>query len=103
MGNENGNKLEYDVQQRARAGTKATFRGVVALYIIYLGYSVIRSAGDEASTMPPWLAWGGGILLIAAALGFGVYTWKRWRLDVEAARIREDAGIDTAGEDAPEQ
>ena len=99
---ENGNKLEYDVQQRARAGTKATFRGIVALYIIYLGYRLIRGAGDGTSTMPVWLAWVGGIVLIAAALGFGVYIWKRWRIDVEAARIREDDNENT-GEDAPEQ
>jgi len=98
MEENNQNKLEYNVQQRAKAGTTATFRGVVALYIIYLGYSVIRGAGSESSSMPVWLAWGGGIFLIAAALAFGYYTWKRWHIDVEAARIKEE----TTEEDAPE-
>ncbi len=102
MDNKNENKLEYDVQERARAGTRATLRAAVALYVIYLGYRLIRGAGDETSTMPVWLAWVAGIALIAAALGFGIYIWKRWKLDVEAARIREEPGED-AGDDTPEQ
>ena len=90
--------LEYDVQKRAKAGTSATFRGVVALYIIYLGYKVIQGAGDETSTMPPWLCWVGGIALIAAGLGCGYYAWRRWHIDVEAARIKNE----NTEEDTPE-
>ena len=29
-------QFEYDVQKRARAGTAATLRAVISLYIIYL-------------------------------------------------------------------
>ncbi len=36
MDNRNENKLEYDVQERARAGTRATLRAVVALSLIHI-------------------------------------------------------------------
>ena len=85
------NQLEYDVQKRARAGTKATLRGVVALYVAFMGYRLLRSARlAEESTMPIDLRWGFGLGMIAAALIFGVYIWKRWRADVEAARLPKD-------------
>ena len=87
MNDRDGSKLEYNVQERARAGTRATFRAVAALYILYLGYQLIRGTVDGSSTLPPWAGWSVGIFFIAAALGFGYYIWKRWRADVEAARI----------------
>ena len=91
--NENRNdKLEYDVQKRARAGTAATFRAVVAVYIIYLGYNLIKTTVDGSSTLPVWLGWAAGIFFIAAALGFGYYIWRRWHIDVEAARLPETPG-----------
>ena len=46
-------KLEYDIQKRARAGTAATFRAVVAGYIAYLGWKV---ATAEGGSMPPLAA-----------------------------------------------
>ena len=96
MENKNSQKLEYDVQKRAQAGVKATFRGVVAAYIIYLGYKVIRE---------PESVWqiAAGVFFIAAALGFGVYAWKRWRLDLEAARLPDAEESDEKNdEDEPE-
>ena len=103
--NEEKHQLEYDVQKRARAGTKATLRGVVALYVVFIGYRLIRSARlAEESTMPVGLRWGFGLGMIVAALIFGVYILKRWRVDVEAARLPKNgemagnaAGADDAG------
>ncbi len=77
----------YDVQKRARAGTSATLRAAVALYIIYLGFSIIRGVREGGTSMSPALGWSAGLVFIAAALAFGVYTWKRWRREVEAARL----------------
>ena len=82
-------KLEYDVQKRARASTAATARVAVSLYIIWLGYKIIRGALDGSNPMPPILAWTAGIFFIAAAIAFCYYTWRRWRADVEAARLPE--------------
>ncbi len=89
MDDNNGQKFEYDIQKRAKAGTTATFRGIVCAYIAWLGIRLIRGAADEGSTLPVWAGWLAGIAFIAAAAGFGFYIWKRWRLDVEAARLPE--------------
>ena len=89
-------KLEYDIQKRARAGTAATFRAVVAGYIAYLGWKI---ATAEGGSMPPLAARLIGCAFIVAAIAFGFYTWKRWRLDVEAARLPEDTQAQEEGED----
>ena len=96
MENRNGQKFEYDIQKRAQAGLKATFRGVVAAYIVYLGYQLIRDAAG---------AWqiAAGAVFIAAALAFGVYAFRRWRLDLEAARLPDEESVPVeADEDEPD-
>lgn len=94
-------KLEYDVQKRAKAGTAATARAAVAGYVIWLGVKIIRGVIAGDTTMPPALGWIAGIVFIAAALAFGVYIWKRWRQDVEAARLREDPETEDDGPEPP--
>ena len=90
-------KLEYNVQERARAGTKATFRAVVALYIAYLGYKLIREPAAGWSVAA-------GVVFILAALAFGYYIWKQWHIDVEKARLPEtDADSEQTDEEAPEE
>ena len=83
----NDQRFEYDIQKRARAGVRATLRGAVALYIIYLGYQLVRDAAG------PWQA-AAGVFFIVAALAFGLYALRRWRLDLEAARLPETAEAD---------
>lgn len=100
MDNKNDMKFEYDIQKRAQAGMKATFRGVVAVYIAYLGYKLIRDAAGF------WTV-AAGVFFIAAAIGFGVYTWKRWHIDLEAAHLPDaddepDDEEDTEEEDLEE-
>ncbi len=100
MNDEKQDRLEYDVQRRAKAGTSATLRAVVALYVIYMGCRLIRSAvTGEESTMSLGLRWGFGIGMIAFALGFGVYIWRRWRADVATARLPKE---ETERGDSPE-
>ena len=84
MDNGNGQKFEFDIQKRAQAGMKATFRALVAAYIIYLGYKIISGAAGF------WQS-AAGAVFIAAALAFGVYAWRRWRIDLEAARLPKEA------------
>ena len=91
-------KLEYDVQKRARAGTAATARAAVALYIIWLGYKIICGSLDGSNPMPPVVAWSAGIVFIAASIAFCFYIWKRWRADLEAARLP-----DTEESDLPKE
>ena len=85
--NDSEAKFEYDVQKRARAGTVATFRAAVMLYIAYLGWSVIKGVREGTTTMAPWIGWTAGLFFIAAAAVFCFCIWKRWRQDLEAARL----------------
>ncbi len=78
-----GQKLEYDVQKRAQAGLRATLRAAVAVYIIYLGYRLVSGESSGLQTAA-------GVFFIVAALAFGAYTWRRWRLDLEAARLPDE-------------
>lgn len=94
-------KLEYDVQKRAKAGTAATFRGVVAAYIAYLGYRLIKGADSTLFIVI-------GIFFILAAAASCFYIYKRWKIDLEAARLKpEDPAIeapDPSGDpDRPEE
>ena len=96
-------KLEYDVQKRARAGTAATARAAVALYVAWLGVKIIRGVKEGGTTVPPALGWTMGIVFIAAALGFCFYIWKRWRADLEAARLDQAQETKSAEEEPPEE
>ena len=82
-----GQRFEYDIQKRAKAGTSATFRAAAALYLVYLAYKLIRSSLDGSSPVPPVIGWLAGLIFIAVAVVFSVYTWKRYRADLEAARL----------------
>ena len=101
----NGEKLEYDVQKRAKAGMAATFRAVVAIYVMYIGSNLCRSTADGTSTLPDWAGWLSGIFFILVGLAFGVYAWNRYRIEKEAARLPdsdEETYEDNDGDDADE-
>ncbi len=73
--------------KRARAINSATLRACVSLYLIYLGYQVIRNGINGETTMSLPLCFLFGALLIAAAFGFGIYIINRYRTDLRNARI----------------
>jgi TRAP-type C4-dicarboxylate transport system permease small subunit len=79
--------FEYDIQKRARAGSSAVFRVVVAAYIIYLGWTVLRGVLNGTSPVPVWVAWLVAIVFTAGAGAFLFYTWKKYLRDREDARI----------------
>ena len=89
--------FEYDLQKRSRAVTAATLRAAVALYIVYLGWSIIKGVREGSTTMAPWLGWTAGLFFIAAALGFAFYAWRRFLREQEAARLPVSAAA--AGEE----
>lgn len=84
-------RFEYDVQKRARAGTAATLRAAVSVYLIYLGWTVIRGIRNGDSPVPIWVGGLAALVFAVAAIGFGVYAWKIYRRDLEAARLPERA------------
>lgn len=87
-------KRSYDTEKRSRADKAAVLRGVVAGYLVYLGYMI---ATNKNTDMSPVFAkvLGGAFILIA--LVFGFYVLKRWRSDVEGALLSdEEKAEDTA-------
>ena len=85
-------QFEYDIQKRAKAGTAATLRAVISVYIIYLGWTVLKGVRNGSSPVPFWVGWLVAIVFTAAAIAFGVYTWKTWHRDLEAARLPANDG-----------
>ena len=82
---EKGN--EYDMAKRTKAQNFAVLRTVVAAYLAWLGFSLIRDCVRGASTLSPAFAWTVGLVFIAAALAFAFYIWRQWKRELAAARL----------------
>ncbi len=91
---------EYDVQRRARAGTGATLRALVAGYLIYLAWQIVKGVRSGETNMPPALAYGAAIFFTLAAIAFVVYLIRRWRAEVEAARLPAAEPAENAEDEA---
>lgn len=83
---------------------RSSIRAAAALYLLYIGYSLIRDRSD--SSMPVWgsIAAGAAFVLIAAAIG--LYAWKQYKVDLKDAEVRpedlqEQSEQDEEGEDEP--
>ena len=80
----------------ARARNHGILRGVVAGYLVYLGGSTIYDLLRGTSSLAPALGWIVGPLFLIGGAAFGLYTWRRWKIDEKAAQAHsQDA-------DAPE-
>ncbi len=80
-------RLEYDVQMRARAGVAATLRALVTGYLLYTGWRIYKGSAGGSSSMPITTACIIALAFAAIAAAFGIYTFRQWRRDVEAARM----------------
>ena len=78
---------EYDAAKRTRANNLAVLRALVAAYLAWLGFSLIRDCVRGASTLSPAFAWTVGLVFIAAALAFGFYIRRQWKRELAAARL----------------
>ncbi len=81
------NRFEYDVQKRAKAGTAATLRAVISIYVMYLGWNVLKGVVNGNSPVPVWVGWLVAVVFTGAAVAFLIYTWKTYQRDKEAARL----------------
>ena len=79
--------FEYDTAKRAKANNLAALRALVAAYLAWLGFSLIRDCVRGASTLSPVFAWTVGLVFIAAALAFGFYIRRQWKRELAAARL----------------
>jgi TRAP-type C4-dicarboxylate transport system permease small subunit len=78
---------KYDEALRSKAIGTSAIRAVVAGYLVYLGYTLIRDWLRGGSTMSPWVAWGIGLLFCIGGAAFGLYTWKQYRAALKAAEL----------------
>ena len=88
---------------RNRESSFTGVRAVVAGYLVYLGFSLMRGTTDGGTAMPLQLKWFFSLLFIVAGLLFAVYTWRRWRRfssGQERSETDEDPG---SGEDEQAQ
>ena len=81
------NRVEYDVQRRARAGTSATLRALVAGYLVYLAWQIVKGVRSGETSMSPAVGYAAAACFLLAALVFAVYLIRRWKKEVEAARL----------------
>ena len=91
--------VEYDVQRRARAGTRATLRALVVGYLAYLAWQILKGVRSGESTMAPAVGYTAAAFFLLAAAAFAVYLIRHWRLEVEAARLPESDSKEDAAED----
>ena len=89
-----GERSDPNAPRKPGADSRAWLRAIVAGYLIYLGYSLIRDHLKGISSMAPWLSWACGLFFIAAGAAFGFYTWRSWRAAREAAQPSEEPGED---------
>ncbi|MDO4990709.1 MAG: hypothetical protein Q4E45_09420 [Eubacteriales bacterium] len=83
--------FEYDAAKRTRANNLAVLRALVAAYLAWLGFSLIRDCVRGASTLSPAFAWTGGLVFIAAAFAFAFYIRRQWKRELAAARLPKQA------------
>ena len=88
-------KKQYKVKRKNQAETRALLRGLVAAYLLYLGWK-LASMGGEDPSFPPLVGIIAGVLFAAGAVVFGIYTWKRYLSDRKDAELtpEELAGAD---------
>ena len=93
-----GERSDTHTPRSSGADGRAGLRAVVAGYLIYLGFSLIRDHLNGSSVMAPWFAWASGLFFIAAGIAFSFYTWKTWRAASKAAPPAETPKEDDQAE-----
>ena len=82
-------ELKYDTRKRARADNIAAIRALVAGYLAYLAWQIVKGVRTEESTMTPDVGYAIAALFVLAAAAFTAYLIRQWRLETEAARLPE--------------
>ena len=92
-------ELKYDTRKRARADNIAAIRALVAGYLAYLAWQIYQGVRSGESTMNPTVGYLAAGFFLLAAVAFAVYLVRRWRLEVEAARLPQSAQTEESTED----
>lgn len=92
-------ELKYDTRKRARADNIAAIRALVAGYLAYLAWQIVKGVRTGESTMTPAVGYAIAALFVLAAAAFTVYLIRQWRLETEAARLPESDETKESTED----
>ena len=85
---EEKNRVEYDVQRRARAGTGATLRALVAGYLVYLAWQIVKGVRSGETSMSPAVGYAAAAFFLAALLSptaFGLAVWSETIIPIAGA------------------
>ena len=72
----------------SKAVNRAVLRGAIAGYLVYLGGSLIYDLIQGTSSLSPVLGWIVGPLFMIGGAAFGLYTWRRWKVDEKEAQAQ---------------
>lgn len=89
------NNSKYDQFKYSKAMRSGVLRVIVAVYICYLAFK-IASAEDTSMSNALCLIIGG--VFMAAAIGFIVYSYKRFRADLEDAKLKEEVSAEAVAD-----
>lgn len=79
-------KPRYHFQRKNEATLRSVFRGIISLYLAYLGYQMISNYLDGKGEVSLWVALAGAIFILIAIV-FGIYAWRHYRADMKAAEL----------------
>lgn len=83
-------------------GVRMALGAVVAAYLIYLGYGLIKSYLNGEQGMPGWMAVLFGLLFIACGGGYLFYQYKQYMVNKKQQEEEERLYAEEA-ESAPEE
>ena len=82
-----------------KAVNHAVLRGVIAVYLVYLGGSLLYDLVKGTSSLSPVVGWTIGPLFVIAGAAFGFFTWRRWKADERAVQEQAEKVRDAEGAD----
>ena len=93
---------KYHLIRKQRADLRALLRGLISLYLLYLGGQLAFQSGGDMSPVLRYLI--GGLFALGAA-AFGVYTFRQYQRDRRAAELTDEERAEALRqeEDPPEQ
>ena len=93
----------YNEQMRSKASIAAVLRSIVAFYLAYLGWNVAQNSGGEDTSMTPLMGWVICGVFLVVAIGFGVYTLKRYQAELKAAELPPEGTVQPSEDDNQEE
>lgn len=79
-------KPRYSFQRKNQATFRGVTRGVMSLYLAYLGFQMIKSCLNGEESASTWATPVGAVFIVIAVF-VGIYAWKHYRTDMKNAEL----------------